>query len=125
MNNNNINDIFIFEYLPKDLEDNFSEEFLKVKNEILEEVENSNILNQSNFVIKNIIIQMTKNLHLGRDTYSCNISVVSDSPNSDFVYTEESKDYLANLRTAVKALIHFVRQKNQKNNDNLINTNSF
>lgn len=124
---NLLSEKLIFEYLPKNIEEKFTSEFLQNKMEVINELETSNILNQSYFSIKNIIIQLGANLHQGHDTYYCRISIVSDSTESDFSHIEESKDYLANIRNSVKAVIHFVRQKNQKNKDRVLNSdnNSF
>lgn len=121
---NKLTQTLIFEYLPKDLESSFSSETLKIKQQILEEIESSKILDQSYFEIKNIIIQLGKNTHQGHDTFSCRMSIVSDSDDSDFVHLEEGKDYLANLRASVKALIHFARQKNSKNHQNSTNSDN-
>jgi|GEM_PF-3514035 len=118
-----LQDLIIFEYSPKNLEDGFSAETLKIKNGILEEIEASKILDQNYFDIKNIIILLTKNLHQGHDTFACKISIVSSSEDSDFIHEEEGKDYLANIRSCIKALIHFVRQKNNKNSDHSRNAN--
>jgi len=124
---NLLSEKLILEYLPKNIEEKFSYEFLQNKMSIIKELETSNVLNQSYFIIKNIIIQLGVNLHKGHDTYYCRISIVSDSTDSDFSHIEESKDYLANIRNSVKAAIHFVRQKNQKNHEKVVNSdnNSF
>jgi ribosome-associated translation inhibitor RaiA len=97
---------------PSDLEDKLGSEFAKFRQEELEKL--SHIFDQKAIKIKQIILRLEQNTHLNDYTYRCEISLVSDTPHSDFNHSAESTDYQGTIRDCVNKLIEFVMKTKDK-----------
>lgn len=123
-NLNNFNNLIVFYFTPSDLEKQMPDEFLAVENEILQDIEQSQILSQKFLNINKIMIHLERNTHLGENTYSCKINLSSPDLTQDYVHEVEGKNFLQNIRSCVKELIQFVRSKNSKIESKQKNPNS-
>lgn len=120
----NSQSLVIFEYLPHDLEKQLPSEFQNLKQEIFDDLRKSNLLEQNFVQIKNIIVRIEQNSHLGDHTYRTEVSLVSPTNGADFNHSVESKDYLQTIRSSVHDLIKFVLTKKDKLETQAKNSNS-
>jgi hypothetical protein len=116
--------LIIFEYLPHDLEKHLPSDFQNLKQEIFDNLKESRLLEQNFVEIKNIIVRIEQNSHLGDHTFRTEVSLVSPTEGVDFTHSVESKDYLQTIRSSVHDLIKFVLTKKDKIESQLKNSNS-
>ena len=110
----NFNNLIKYEYHPHDLEKNLPVEFSKLKDEIVEDIKSSNILEQKFIVIEHIIISINQNSHQGDFTYEIKTALQSSTPNINYNSSLEGKNYLQLIRQSIHDLTRFVLAKKEE-----------
>jgi hypothetical protein len=112
---NLLSELIDLRFEPKDLEEQLGPNFAQFRAEELTEL--NSLFDQNAIAVKGIVVVIGKNEHISQDTYSCEISLVSDSPESDFKHYEEGTDYQGNVRKCVKKTVEYIRRKKEKLQD--------
>jgi hypothetical protein len=102
----------IFHFHPNTLEENLPVSFASIRSEITSKLEKC--FEQKIFKIKEISVRLEQNVHLGEGTYKCEIKIIPESSQDDFVSSVEGKDYLALIRESVNSVIEYVHDQKER-----------